>query len=359
MNQQILFTIFEKANQLEARGEKLIKLHIGQPDQFPPSLVIKSTKQALDQGKFRYGQATGEPRLMNFIAKKHHCLQENILIGPGSKWLIWATLNQLITPQKSQVIIFQPNFSAYELMINDFGGQTISISTSLNQNWQPNVPKLEQKLNTKTAAIILTSPNNPTSTIIKPKILADIHQLAKKHQTPVLHDWAYLDLSFQSQTLPKLKSNHVHVFSFSKSFAMTGFRLGFILAQKTFITGLKKQVQRSLTCVPPFIQFAGLTALTNCQNFPKKLRQIYQKRAQLAQNILKQADCNFIPSQAGFYLFIDIKKDAIKFSQKLLKKGVVVVPGTAFGSFPNFIRLSLTESDDKLKQGLTIIKKSL
>ena len=147
MNQQILFTIFEKAKALESQGKNLIKFHVGQPDQSPQPLVIKSLKKALDQGLTQYGPAAGQPELIKKIAQKHHCQLGNILIGPGSKWLIWAALNQLITPQKSQVIIFQPNFSAYELMINDFGGQTISISTSLNQNWQPNVPKLEQKLN--------------------------------------------------------------------------------------------------------------------------------------------------------------------------------------------------------------------
>ena len=359
MNQQILFTVFEKAKALEVQGKNLIKLHVGQPDQSPPALVIKSLKTALDQGLTRYGSAGGQPDLTKFIAQKHHCQPENVLIGSGSKWLIQAALKQLITSQKPKVIVFQPGYSAYQLMIDDLGGQTISINTSLNQDWQPDALKLEKQLTSQTAAIILTSPNNPTSTIIKPEILTNIQKLAKKHKVPVLHDWAYFDLSFQSQSLPKLKPNNIHVFSFSKSFSMTGFRLGFIIASKSFIAGLKKQVQRSLTCVPPFIQKAGLTALIDCQDFPKKLVNIYQKRTQLAQDILGKANCNFVPPEAGFYLFVDIKQNAQQFANQLLKKGVVVVPGTAFGQFPTFIRLSLTESDDKLKQGLQIITQSL
>lgn len=359
MNQQILFTVFEKAKTLEAQGENLIKLHVGQPDQPSPDKVVNRLKKALDQGLTRYVEAAGQPELIKAIAQKHHCQPKNVLVGPGSKWLIHTSLKQLVTPKKPKVIIFEPTYSAYQLMINDLQGQAISIQTSLSQNWQPNVSKLEQKLNAQTAAIILTSPNNPTSTIIKSEILTNIHQLAKKHNIPVLHDWAYFDLSFQPQPLPKLKSNHLHIFSFSKSFAMAGFRLGFTLAPSDLITKLKKQVQRSLTCVPSFIQLSGLTALSDCRNFPKKLVNIYQKRAQLAQDILGKANCNFVSPEAGFYLFVDIKQNAVTFSQKLLKKGVVVVPGTAFGQFPTFIRISLTETDHKLKKGLSIIKQSL
>lgn len=359
MNPSILFTIFEKAKILEAQGKDLIKLHLGQPDQFTSSLITKSLKSALDQGMTQYGPYTGHPNLIKAIAKKHHCQSASVLVGPGSKWLIHAALKQLITPKKPNVILFNPTFSAYQLMINDLNGQAIPINTNLKQGWLPDVAKLKQKLDPKTAVIILTSPNNPTSTIIKPDILNEIHQLVQKHKIPILHDWAYLDLSFKHQPLPKLKSNHLHIFSFSKGYSMTGFRLGFILAHPNFINSLKKQIQISLTCVPLFIQEAGLTALTQCSKFPKKLSKIYQKRAKLAQNILKKADLDFVFPKAGFYLFIDIKQDAEKFCQKLLKKGVITIPGTAFGPFPNFIRISLTQPNVKLKQGLKIIIKSL
>jgi aspartate aminotransferase len=139
---------------------------------------------------------------------------------------------------------------------------------------------------------------------------------------------------------------------------MTGFRLGYLIANRPLINQMIKFNQITITCVPEFIQQAGLMVLEKEKKFSQKLTSIYQKRARLAKKILKPTKIKFAPPQAGFYIFCQLPNqiNAEKFALTLLDKGVALVPGTSFGSFPNFVRLSLTVSEKELIKALNIIK---
>jgi len=357
----LLYSVFDQVQKKKDQGQTLIELNVGQPDQKPPITLTQSLKKALDQNQLTYISSSGHKDLITILAQKHQTNPQNILIGPGSKFIIYALLKHLIKNQKRQIVIIQPCWPTYPLIIKDLHGKIISINTTLKDSWQPKLKDIKKVLAKKNVALIINNPNNPTSTLINNKLMHQICQIAKKNNTIIIHDHAYKDLTFNPiKTIP-LYQNHVHIFSISKNLAAPGLRLGYIIADPKIISNLKSFLQLTITCLPPFIQSAVATTLKSSSStiYANKIRSIYQQRANIAVKILKNSPCSFTPPQAGFYLFLNTHQNGKKLSLQLLKKGIAVIPGTAFGPYPTFIRLSLTQSKEKITKALkTIVKLS-
>ncbi len=358
----ILYQIFETVQLKKQSGASMIEFNLGEPDQKPPQSVIKALTKALNQGQYKYGPAAGLPKLRQLLAQKHQVKAENVVIGPGSKFLIYACLKTLLKNKNDEIIISQPIWGTYESMIKNIGlGKIRFLKTNFKNNWQIDVQKLNNLINQRTKIIILCDPNNPTSVRIRPSIKNQVKKIAFKNNIKVIEDLAYEALTFNHQFChPELVSgslqNSIRIFSFSKSYAMTGFRLGYAITNSTLINQIIKFNQITITCVPEFIQQAGVVALIKEINSPQKLVKIYQRRLKLAEKILKPAGIKFVKPEAGFYLFAQLPGiNSEKFSLKLLNQGVAVVPGTAFGPFPEFIRIALTVNEKKLIKGLKLI----
>lgn len=352
----MLYEINEKVIRLQNEGKKIIKFNLGDPDQPSPAEAIEAAYKAMNDGKTKYSSAAGEKRLREKLAEIHGVKEDNIVITPGSKWAIFAAM-YLMLKKGENVIIPTPHWTAYDLTAKTLGAEIRLLRTELESNWRIAPEKLEELIDEKTRLILLNNPSNPTSKVIDGKTLEELVKIAENKEIPVLADEVYADISFvETKSVSEFGSNHVLVKSFSKTFSMTGWRIGYAVAGKELIDKIIKLNQITLTNVPVFIQEAALSVLENSKEIVENIRETYLKRAQLGKEILSKTRLKFSNPEAPFYLFP--KKDGLDsetFAFNLLDKGVAIAPGSSFGEYKEHFRIALTAPDDEVKQGLQII----
>jgi len=349
----MLYEINEKAMRLESQGKKIIKLNIGDPDQPTPIDIINTAYEAMKKGETKYSFAAGEPKLREELARIHGVSAENVIITPGSKWAIFS-LMYLLFKNGGNVIIPSPHWTSYELIAKSLGVEARLLRTEFESKWAINVEKMEELIDKQTKLLILNNPSNPTSKVIEDKILEEIIQIANDNRITVLSDEVYSDISFvKTKSIVDFSDEHLLVSSFSKTFAMTGWRVGYVIAKKELAHTLMKLHQITLTNVPVFIQEAALKALALRHEIVNKIRQEYQRRANLASKILSKTKLRFTEPDAPFYFFPKYKNlDSEKFALNLLDNGVAVTPGTAFGNYREHFRIALTAPDEEIELGL-------
>ena len=358
----MLYEINEKALRLESEGRKIIRLNLGDPDLATPGEIIEAAYAAMKEGKTKYSSAYGEPKLRAKVAELHGVKAENVVITPGSKWGIFATM-YLMLKGGGNVIIPTPYWTAYDLTAKSLGAQTKLLRTEMENEWKVDLDKLEDMIDENTRLIILNNPNNPTSKVMDAKTLDGIVEIANKKGVTILSDEVYATISFvKTKSILEYNGGHKHILSngFSKTFTMTGWRLGYIIANKQLIDNITKLNQITINNVPVFIQEAALKALEIQNQLSTKVKEEYQQRAEMASQTLARAGFLFTKPEAPFYVFP--KRTGLnseKFTLDLLDKGVAVAPGTAFGDYKEHFRISLTVPRDQIKQGLDIISEAL
>jgi len=358
----MLYEINEKALRLESEGRKIIRLNLGDPDLATPDEIIEAAYAAMKEGKTKYSSAYGEPKLRAKVAELHGVKAENVVITPGSKWGIFATM-YLMLKGGGNVIIPTPYWTAYDLTAKSLGAQTKLLRTEMENEWKVDLDKLEDIIDENTRLIILNNPNNPTSKVMDAKTLDGIVEIANKKGVTILSDEVYATISFvKTKSILEYNGGHKHILSngFSKTFTMTGWRLGYIIANKQLIDNITKLNQITINNVPVFIQEAALKALEIQNQLATKVKEEYQQRAEMASQTLARAGFLFTKPEAPFYIFP--KRTGLnseKFTLDLLDKGVAVAPGTAFGDYKEHFRISLTVPRDQIKQGLDIISEAL
>lgn len=352
----MLYEINEKVIRLEKEGKKIIKFNLGDPDQQTPMEIVEAAFEAMKKGKTKYASAAGEKELREVLAEIHGVDVDNIVVTPGSKWAIFAVM-YLLFEKGDNVIIPSPHWTAYDLAAKSLGANVKLVKTRFESNWEIEAGKLESLIDDKTKLIILNNPNNPTSKVINEKVVEKIVDIANEREVKILSDEVYADISFvKTKSLLEYDGKHIIVKSFSKTFAMTGWRIGYVIADKTLTDKIIKLNQITLTNVPVFIQEAALKALELRHEIIQTIREGYQKRANLACKILSNTKLKFTRPDAPFYLFPKLDGlDSEKFCFDLLDKGVAVTPGTSFGDYREHFRISLTAPDDEIELGLKII----
>lgn len=352
----MLYEINEKIIKLEKAGMKIIKFNLGDPDQQTPTEIIEAAFEAMKKGKTKYASAAGEKELREALAEIHGVDADNVVITPGSKWAIFAVM-YLLLERGDNVIIPSPHWTAYDLTAKSLAADVKLIKTRLESNWELNVENLEAFIDNKTKLIILNNPNNPTSKIMNEKIIEKIVSVANEKGIRIVSDEVYADISFlKTRSLLECDGEHIVVKSFSKTFAMTGWRIGYVIADKVLTEKIIKLNQITFTNVPVFIQEAALKALELRHQIMWAMRENYRRRADLACKILSDTKLKFTKPEAPFYIFprLDGLNSEI-FSFNLLDKGVAVVPGSSFGDYLDHFRISLTAPDDEIEFGLKII----
>ncbi len=340
----MLYEINEKALKLEAQGKKIIRLNLGDPDLATPDVIIEAAYDSMKRGKTKYSSSFGELPLREKLAKIHHVSSDNIVITPGSKWGVFSTMF-LLLKNGSNVVIPTPYWTAYDLIAKTIGAETRLLRTELEDNWQPDLGKLEDLIDTNTRMIILNNPNNPTSKILDNETLDGIVEIANEHGVTILSDEVYGTIAFKKtkSILDYEANNHILTTGFSKTFTMTGFRIGYIVASKDLVNKITKLNQITINNVPVFIQEAALKALELEKQLATKIRDEYQERAKLASKKLGAAGLEFTEPQAPFYVFPRKRGlDSECFTLELLDRGVAIAPGTAFGDYREHFRISLT-----------------
>ena len=352
----MLYEINEKAIKLESQGKKIIKLNIGDPDLATPPEIIEAAYDAMKRGKTKYSSAYGEKSLREKLANIHGVSADNVVITPGSKWGVFATM-YLLLKDGGNVVIPTPYWTAYELTAKNLGAETRLVKTELDSNWKVDLEALKSMLDKQTRMIILNNPSNPTSKVMDAEVIDGIVQIANDKGITILSDEVYADISFvKTKSILDYGDNHILVTGFSKMFTMTGWRIGYVIANRALIDKIGKFNQITISNVPVFIQDAALKALGLHDTLIKEIKKVYWERAKVASEILSRAKLEFSKPDAPFYVFPRCRGlDSERFALDLLDKGVAVAPGTAFGDYREHFRISLTAPDDDLNLALNKI----
>jgi aspartate aminotransferase len=347
---------------LQNQGKKIIRLNLGDPDLATPNEIIEAAYAAMKAGKTKYSSSYGESKLREKIAEIHGVKAENVVITTGSKWGIFATM-YLMMRGGGNVIIPTPYWTAYELTAKSLGAQTKLLSTELGSQWKIDLGKLDDLIDQATRMIILNNPNNPTSKVIDAETLDGIVEIANKKGITILSDEVYGTIAFtKAKSILEYDGDQNHILSngFSKTFTMTGWRIGYLIANKSFIDKVTKLNQITINNVPVFIQEAALKGLEMKDQIATAIKDEYKERAKMASQTLSKAGFQFTEPQAPFYVFPKRSGlDSEKFTLDLLDKGVAVAPGTSFGDYREHFRISLTAPRQEIKTALDIISGAL
>ena len=349
----MLYEINEKAIQLENQGKEIIKFNLGDPDLPTPPEIIEAAYNAMKQGKTKYSSAAGEKKLREELARIHGVSLDNVVVTTGSKWAIFS-LMFLLLKKGENVVVPSPHWTSYELGAKKVGAEMRLLKRTLESDWKVEPKKLEALIDDKTRLIILNSPNNPTSKVIDDKTFGAIVEIAESKGVKVLSDEVYSEISFvKAKSILDFSEENILVGGFSKSFLMTGWRIGYAIVEKELAKQMIKLNQITTTCVPPFIQYGALKGLESRKKIADDIRKQYKLRANAAYSVLSNSKMQFSRPDAPFYLFPKVDGlDSERFALDLLDNGVAIAPGTAFGDYREYFRIALTVGEDKIREGL-------
>ncbi|WP_038056993.1 pyridoxal phosphate-dependent aminotransferase [Thermodesulfobacterium hydrogeniphilum] len=373
-----------KAKALKAKGIDVINLSAGEPDFDTPNYIKEACKKALDKGFTKYIATPGLLSLREAICQRlkidygFEYKPEEVLVTTGAKQAIFNLLLALVDTG-DEVLILSPYWVSYPAMVELAGGIPKIIPSSMENNFEPSISEIEKIITSKTVGIILNSPSNPTGLIYSNKFLKDIASLVKKYNLWVLSDDIYDKLRFDFKSpenilsvAPELKDKVFIVNGVSKTYAMTGWRIGWLVGSKDIIKICANIQGQSTSHATAFAQKGAEIALTSSQEEVEKMCQIFAKRAKFLTSLLKEIPgIEFIPPQGAFYLFAKVFyygkktpegkeiKNSVDFAEYLLDFAkVAVVPGVAFGD-DNFIRISFANSEENLEKACLRIRKAL
>lgn len=359
---QTHLSIFLKAKNLELEGKKIIHMEVGEPDFLPPKKVKSALSEVYDKGFLKYGQAKGIPQfrkaLANYVTKNFavKITEENIMVNPGARFGIFTAITTLLNPG-DEIIIIEPAWPAYRDCANYAGIKVRTISTTLEGKWEPKIEQIEEKINSNTKMIVLNYPNNPTGKILPIKLQDKIIEIAIKNNLYILSDEIYSHYAF-SEWKSILSYNYeksIVTQSFSKSHAMTGFRIGFTITTPEIIDKLSKFSALCLTNVSEPMQYVALNAL---EEDIKDNSGIIKQRLDTLIKKGREMGLEFIEPDGAMYLFARVNQpgfDGVHFANDLLEKGLAVAPGEGFGEYKNFIRISACQDEKILADGMNIL----
>jgi len=350
--------MFLKAKQLESEGKKIIHLEVGEPDYLPPVSVKNELSKTFEKKRVHYTQTTGVPILRKSIAKKRSVKEENVIVTPGARFAVFSAMVSTLSVG-DEVIISEPAWPAYRDCANFIGVKVKAVKTKVNQNWDLDLSQLEQMITPNTKMIVLNSPNNPTGKIVRQHQIDAVLALADKNDIFVLSDEVYSMYSYvpYKSILEFEYNKSIMVSSFSKSHAMTGFRVGYAISDKGTIDQISKIQAIAITSVAEPMQYAAVAAL-NADVTKNKI--LMKKRLDFIGKQLENLPCEYINPDGGMYYFVRFNKnvDVNKTIFELLNEGVAVAPGAGFGeAYSDFIRISACQPIKSLNDGLKIIRK--
>ncbi|WP_276348718.1 aminotransferase class I/II-fold pyridoxal phosphate-dependent enzyme [Daejeonella sp. JGW-45] len=360
----------DEARKLEGIGIPIIKLQTGDPDFSTHHKICDSANAALKSGMTHYSLSQGLPVLRQKISEElnkelsSNFLDQNwILITNGAAEGIYSVMASLLE-QADEIIILEPNWPTVDSLGTLLGGKTLKINT-LN-SVESILNQLEKSYTDKTKMLCFNSPNNPTGLVYDQFTIDSICNWAIEKDLYILADEVYRYLQFsslESTSLSNLLNYNKYIFvdSFSKKFAMTGWRIGYVAAHPSTLNKISKASQLTITHVAPFVQMAALTAMVDDDSleYCVEMKSIYNQRRLALINICRELGLDLLTPTGGFYLFIRLGKgiDDVAFCQRMLKeKQTCIVPGSAFGaSGRNCIRISFATELETTIEGVNRI----
>jgi aspartate aminotransferase len=366
-------SVFARAKELEAQGRSIIHLELGEPDFHPGQSVIDSAAKALAEGKDRYCAVIGLPALRNEIASyldRTRSIQvspEDIVVAPGCKIALFQAMMALLEPG-DEVLYPDPGFPGYPSITLGLGAVPVPFTLAARNQLQPDPDEVASKITPRTRMLITNSPGNPTGTVYTDTVQRALAELAVKHDLWVLSDEIYARIIYGGEYFsmlryPGMAERTVIIDGFSKSFAMTGWRLGYSVAPPDVTKALAMMVVNTYTCVAEFTQYAAIDALRDREgNTPRMVGEFARRREQFARDLNQVPGFRCHPPEGAFYAWVDISgtgMSAEELCRILLEDaGVAAIPGAAFGAAgKDFIRFSFASSTATLREAVERIVK--
>lgn len=370
-------SIAEEVKEMKARGADIVDLSWGEPDFNTPQNIISAAKKGIDKGFTKYTNSRGIIDLRKAIIKKlkkennlEYAPETEIIVTPGVKQGILYALLTFINPD-DEVMVPEPCWLSYKDCISIAGGNFIPIPSTEENYFKITKENILKKITSKTKMIIINNPTNPTGTVWSKKDLEMIAEIAIEKDLLVVSDEIYEKIIFDNleiisiASLPGMRERTIVLNGFSKFYAMTGWRVGYLAAPENFVSQLIKVHQHSATCASAISQYAAVEALEGPQKVPYQFVAEYQKRRDLifeGFNNIDKLSC--LKPRGTFYAFLNIKKigmSSVKTAKYFLKKAkVTTIPGSAYGeSGEGYLRICFATSQDNIKKTLIMLKRTL
>ncbi|MDO9171412.1 MAG: pyridoxal phosphate-dependent aminotransferase [bacterium] len=366
------FVVLARAKALEAQGRDIVHLEIGEPDFDTPANIVAKGVAALQGGETHYGPAAGKPEVRKvfaeYIARDRGLAvgPENIVITPGGKPIMYFVMTALVD-EGDEVIYPNPGFPIYESVINFLGAKSVPLQLSEAKDFSFDIADLERLVSDRTKLLIINSPQNPTGGVLSGADLDAIARLAVKHDFWVLSDEIYSKIIYEGThesiaTRPGMLERTIILDGHSKTYAMTGWRLGFGVMPKELADAVAKLQTNCNSCTASFTQIAGAEALTGPQDAAAAMVEEFRARRDLL-----VAGLNAIPGitcrlpRGAFYVFPNVSQLGRKSSELesllLDKYGVAALSGTAFGKFgEGYLRFSYANSQPQIRKALERVR---
>jgi len=352
--------VFARAKELESQGRSIIHLELGEPDFHPGKSVIESAAKALADGKDRYCAVAGVPALREeiaaYLARTRNLVvpPANIVLAPGCKIALFLAMMALLEPG-DEVLYPDPGFPAYPSIALGLGAVPVSFTLSSRNQFQPDPAEIASRITSRTRMLIANSPGNPTGTVYTDAVQRALAELAVAHDLWVLSDEIYARILYGGRYLsmvryPGMAERTLIIDGFSKSFAMTGWRLGYAVAPPEVVPAMLMMAVNTYTCVAEFTQHAAIEALRDREgNTPHMVAEFARRREQFVRDLNRVPGFRCHPPEGAFYAWVDISATGMKAEDLcrilLEDAGVAAIPGAAFGlAGKDFIRFSFASS---------------
>ncbi|MDI6846572.1 MAG: pyridoxal phosphate-dependent aminotransferase [Candidatus Bathyarchaeia archaeon] len=370
------FEVLAKAKALEKQGKDVVHLEIGEPDFDTPKNIKEAAVKALYAGYTHYVSAAGIPELREAIAeyisrtRNIEVDPDEVVVTPGAKPIMFFSILALVNPGE-EVMYPNPGFPIYESVINFVGAKPVSIPLKEENDFRFDPEYVKENITKNTKMIILNSPENPTGGVLTREDLKAVADcIANRDDVLVLSDEVYDNLIYEGEhesiaSLPGMKEKTILLNGFSKTYAMTGWRLGYGVMRKDLAQKVTQLMINSNSCTCAFVQMAGIEALKGPQDEPARMVAEFKKRREVivsGLNNIKGITCR--KPRGAFYVFPNITGtglDCRKLSDYLLNSaGVAVLPGTAFGQYgEGYLRLSFANSIENIEKALDRISEAV
>lgn len=352
-------SIFMRAKQMEARGRRVIHMEVGEPDFGPPAVVGERAAEALEKGYRRYGPAKGRVELREAFSRYASDTfgatvpVDHIMVTPGGRFGAFLAVSML--SPGDEIVVVEPAWPAYAECARHAGVRVRTVRTRMDAGWMPDEGQIRRAMGPNTKMLVLNYPNNPTGAVMPPRVQDRIMEDAMERDVYVLSDeiyWRYAYAKWKS-VLEYDYPKSIVVQSLSKSHAMTGFRIGYIMAHPPVLERMAKLQSLSMTCVAEPMQYAAMVALeANISTHAE----IVRSRLQAITTQARRMGLEFAEPQGAMYLFAGLGRcDGTHLANELLKRGVAVAPGEAFGDYGGYIRISACQNEKVLIEGMNIL----
>ncbi len=357
---------------LQPPGPDVVRLTVGEPGFETPREIIDEAIRGLENGDTKYTRGAGSIELCKAVSEYlgfHHSIEldyENIIVTPGAKQALLYSF-MITTMPGDEAILLSPSWASYEPMLEFIGSVPVNVPVR-RDNFHPDMQAIRKAINDKTRMILINSPCNPTGAVFTPEEIQEIVDIANEHDLWIVSDEIYSRMIWvdwphvSPYNLPGGEERTIIVNGWSKSWAMTGMRLGFMAGPENAINAAKKCQANSASHVPTYIMNAAKTAL-GCDDAVNSFNNEYKKRRELMIDGLSEIPELRIPEPEGaFYVFVDVTKTGmsdIEFADGALKAGVQLIPASLISGGEGFVRISYAASEDNIIEGIARLKKWL